>query len=71
LQSCFMHQATQFLLTSEVSRLLDVSAQTIRLWERLGRLRATKTEKGVRLFSRADVEQLALELERQRNQGTV
>jgi excisionase family DNA binding protein len=49
------------LLTSEVARILDVSAETIRLWERSGRLPARKTEKGVRLFDRRDVERLARE----------
>jgi excisionase family DNA binding protein len=49
------------LLTSEVARILDVSAETVRLWERQGRLRAAKTSGGVRLFDRRDVEQLARE----------
>lgn len=54
-----MQRGQQFdahpLLTSEVARLLDVSPETIRLWERLGRLPAIKTERGVRLFDRRDV----------------
>jgi excisionase family DNA binding protein len=54
------------LLTSEVARILDVSAETVRLWERNGRLRAQKTEKGVRLFDRADVVALAERLARER-----
>ena len=54
------------LLTSQVARILDVSSETVRLWERLGRLPALKTEKGVRLFDRADVTALAERLARER-----
>lgn len=43
------------LLTSEVARLLNVSSDTVRLWERRGQLSATRTDHGVRLFSRAQV----------------
>lgn len=49
------------VLTTEAARLLRVSAETIRLWERQGRLPAIKTERGVRLFDRRDVERLARE----------
>ena len=50
-----------WLLTSEVARILGVSPETVRLWEGLGRLKATKTEKGVRLFERHEVERFARE----------
>jgi DNA-binding transcriptional MerR regulator len=56
--------ADDLLLTNEVARLLDVSPQTVRLWERTGRLAATKTTKGVRLFKRGNVEDLARERRR-------
>lgn len=49
------------VLTSEAARILDVSSETVRLWERRGRLPALKTEKGVRLFNRRDIERLACE----------
>jgi excisionase family DNA binding protein len=49
------------LLTSEVARLLNVSPETVRIWERLGKLPALKTSRGVRLFDRRDVERLARE----------
>jgi excisionase family DNA binding protein len=52
---------TRLLLTNEVARILDVSPDTVRLWERVGRLPALKTPGGVRLFAQRDVEQLALE----------
>lgn len=51
--------ASDFLLTGDVARILQVSAETVRLWERIGRLHALKTDRGVRLFDRRDVEALA------------
>jgi hypothetical protein len=54
------------LQTGDVARMLEVSAETVRLWERLGRLPALKTERGVRLFHRRDVERLAREREARR-----
>jgi len=51
----------RLLLTNEVAHILNVSPDTVRLWERLGRLPAVKTPGGVRLFAQRDVEQLALE----------
>jgi DNA-binding transcriptional MerR regulator len=49
------------LLTGDVARILQVSAETVRLYERLGRLHARKTARGIRLFDRRDVERLARE----------
>ena len=48
-----------FLLTSEVARVLGVTPETVRHWERVGRLPAQKTSTGVRLFDRRDVERFA------------
>lgn len=56
-----MHHVTSYLLTSEVSRLLNVSAQTVRSWERRGLIHAVKTDRGVRVFDRVDVERFAHE----------
>ena len=50
-----------WLLTNEAAQVLGVSPETVRLWERAGRLPATKTATGVRLFNRSDVERLARE----------
>ena len=47
------------LLTGEAARVLKVSPQTVRLWERLGRIAAVKTSAGIRLFDPRDVERLA------------
>jgi excisionase family DNA binding protein len=49
------------VLTSEAARLCGVSADTIRLWARRGHLPSTRTERGVRIFERRDVERLARE----------
>jgi excisionase family DNA binding protein len=49
------------LMTSEAARILHVSADTVRLFERSGLLPATKTNSGLRLFDRKDVERLAVE----------
>jgi excisionase family DNA binding protein len=57
------------LLTNEVARLLSVSPDTVRLWERVGRLPAHKTEGGVRLFDRQTVERFALERKGRREGG--
>lgn len=54
-----LNALTDVLLTSEVSRICGVSAQTVRLWERRGILPASKTDNGVRLFRRDDVERVA------------
>ena len=56
-----MQATSSLLLTSEVARLIGVAPETVRVWERTGRLAAAKTSSGVRLFARADVERLARE----------
>jgi excisionase family DNA binding protein len=56
-----------FLLTNEAARVLGVSPQTVRVLERTGRLPALRTEGGVRLFDRRDVERLAREREERRS----
>ena len=49
------------VLTTEAARILEVSPETVRHWERVGILPALKTERGVRLFDRRDVLRLARE----------
>lgn len=56
-----------YLLTSEVSRILGVSAQTVRVWERRGVLRAVKTAGSIHLFDRADVARLVAERDAERD----
>ena len=53
---------SDLILSSEAARILGISAQSVRAWENAGRLRATKTAGGVRLFSRAEVVQLRASL---------
>jgi excisionase family DNA binding protein len=45
-----------FLTTSDAARLLGVSPDMVRCYERTGRLTALRTTSGVRLFRREDVE---------------
>ena len=47
------------MLPADAARLLDVTPSTVRLMEKRGELPAERTESGVRLFDRADVEHLA------------
>lgn len=51
------------VLTTEAARILEVAPETVRHWERIGRLPALKTERGVRLFNREDVLRLKAERE--------
>ena len=46
------------MLTNDVALYLGVSAETVRQWERTGKLAAARTPTGVRLFRRTDVEAL-------------
>lgn len=48
-------QPDDSLLTSDVARLFRVSGETVRDWERQGRLPAIRTIGGVRIFSGHDV----------------
>ncbi len=50
----------QALMTSsDVARRLGVTPATVRLWERLGRIPATRTLSGTRLFRSEDVERFS------------
>jgi excisionase family DNA binding protein len=53
-----------YLQTYEVAKRVGRSSETIRLWERLGRLPAIKTGRGMRLFHEDDVAKLEAELAR-------
>ncbi len=44
-----------FLTTQDVAMRLKKSPETIRFYERVGKLPATKTPSGMRLFREADV----------------
>jgi len=51
----------EILTVSDAARICGVSAQTIRQWDRTGRLRALRTPRGLRVFVLADVERVARE----------
>ncbi len=57
---------SDFLSVKATARLLDKAENTIRHWERQGKISAIKTESGTRFFRRAEVERVAQELERLR-----
>ena len=48
-----------FLTTMQVARILDRSSETVRTYERSGRLHARKTAGGMRLFREEDVRNFA------------
>ena len=53
-------QSFDHIFTAEAARILDVSPETVRWWERIGRLPAAlKAGRGVRLFDRGAVQRLA------------
>jgi excisionase family DNA binding protein len=43
------------MTTGEVAKLARVDSETVRVWERSGKLPAIRTETGQRLFDPADV----------------
>ncbi len=51
-----------FLLTGDVARALKRSVQSVRHYEKSGRLPAQRTPDGTRLYREADVQRLAQEL---------
>jgi excisionase family DNA binding protein len=54
--------ATSELMTAgEAARALGISVQTVRSWADRGVLAATRTEGGMRLYRRVDVERYATE----------
>lgn len=56
-----MTETETMLLTGEAARALGCSPDAVRLWEREGKLPATKTPTGRRLFALGDVQELARE----------
>jgi excisionase family DNA binding protein len=58
---------SDLLSVSEAARELGVASSTIHLYERTGKLAALKTERGMRLFERSEVERFARERDERRN----
>ena len=48
----------ELLAISEAARMLGVTVETVRRWEREGRIKAVRTPAGHRRFRRSDVEAL-------------
>jgi excisionase family DNA binding protein len=59
----------QLMSVNDAAKRLGVSGQYVRVLEQLGRLTATRTVGGFRIFKASDVEALALERERQKERG--
>lgn len=53
--------AGNLLLSADAARLAGVTPATVRAWERDGKLNASRTPSGVRLFRRTDVEEIVAE----------
>jgi DNA-binding transcriptional MerR regulator len=54
----------ELLTTNDAARILNRSAESVRNYERAGKLTAQKTPNGQRLFRRGDVEAMAKEMAR-------
>ncbi len=61
----------ELLTTGDSARVLGLSPDAVRLYERTGRLPATRTLSGLRLFRRRDVEKLRKERARRRTRERV
>jgi DNA-binding transcriptional MerR regulator len=57
---------TELLSTGDVARILGVSVDSVRVMERLGRLKAMRTVSGQRIFDRREVERMRAKREGQR-----
>jgi len=53
-----------FLTISDAARILNRAAATVLYYERTGRPKAIRTQNGIRLFERSDVERLAQKLQK-------
>ena len=52
-----------YLTTSDTAKVLNRAGATVLYYERTGRLKAIRTQGGIRLFERSDVERLAGQLQ--------
>ncbi len=52
----------EFLTTNDVAKLLKKAPATVLYYEKVGRLTPRRTQSGIRLFSREQVEHLASEM---------
>ena len=54
---------SEFYLVGGAARALNVCEQTVRDWEREGKLRGTRTENGFRLFTSEEIARVKAERE--------
>ncbi len=47
-----------FLTIGDASRFLERSPDTLRVWDRIGKLPAMRTPSGIRIWLRADVQRM-------------
>ncbi len=52
---------SDFLSTNDTAKLLGKARDTVLYYERMGKLTPVRTQGGIRLFRRSDVERLAAE----------
>jgi DNA-binding transcriptional MerR regulator len=50
----------KWLITNEVGRMFAVTSDAVRLWERLGLIKAIRTSSGQRLFAAREVERFKI-----------
>jgi len=65
----FMNKTDSLLTVSGASRILNLTPEGVRALERNGKLPATRTTGGIRLFDPHDVEQLRVNRERKKAEG--
>ncbi len=58
---------SEFLTTNDVAKVLGKAPATVLYYEKRGMLTSLRTQSGVRLFRRENVERFAAEQERRRN----
>ncbi len=56
---------TELMTVTDVAKAGDVSSSTVNVWEKTGKLPAIRTEGGMRIFRREDVDRF-LEARRER-----
>ena len=56
-----MKNQDSLLTSAGAARIIGVVPATVRIYERLGKLPAIRTESGIRLFDRGEVEKFAAE----------
>jgi excisionase family DNA binding protein len=61
-----MEAETKLFLTGEAARALEVSALTIRQWDREGRIKSTRTLGGFRIFTAEEIRRVIAERQAQK-----